>query len=84
MSPSLDALERIVFEALLRHGAHPVLAMCASNAKASRDPAGNRKLDKERSTGRIDGLVALTMAMGAAHRFAPVTLDFDRALVVSA
>lgn len=84
MSPSLDALERVVFDARLRHGAHPVLAMCAANAKASSDPAGNRKLDKQKSTGRIDGLVALTMAIGAAHRHAPVVLDFERALVVSA
>jgi len=84
MSPSLDALERVVFDAKLRHGVHPVLAMCAANAKASSDPAGNRKLDKQKSTGRIDGLVALCMAIGAAHRHAPVVLDFERALVVSA
>jgi phage terminase large subunit-like protein len=40
--------------------------MCAGNAVAIRDPAGNRKLDKSRSTGRIDGMVALAMAMGVA------------------
>jgi phage terminase large subunit-like protein len=40
--------------------------MCAGNAVAIRDPAGNRKLDKARSTGRIDGIVALAMAMGVA------------------
>ena len=66
MSPSIDAIERIVFEAKLRHGGHPVLTWCASNAKTQSDPAGNRKLDKQRSTGRIDGLVALTMAIGRA------------------
>ena len=68
MAPSLDVLERAVFEARLRHGGHPVLTWCASNAKAVADPAGNRKLDKQKSTGRIDGLVALTMALGTAHR----------------
>jgi len=68
MSPSLDVLERAVFEAKLRHGGHPVLTWCASNAKAQSDPAGNRKLDKMKSTGRIDGLVALTMALGTAAR----------------
>ena len=66
MSPSIDAMERIVFEAKLRHGGHPLLTWCASNAKTSTDPAGNRKLDKQKSTGRIDGLVALTMALGRA------------------
>jgi phage terminase large subunit-like protein len=41
-----------------------VLAMCAANAVAVSDPAGNRKLDKAKATGRIDGLVALAMAEG--------------------
>ena len=43
---------------------HPVLTMCAANAVVTKDPAGNRKLDKHKATGRIDGLVALAMAMG--------------------
>jgi phage terminase large subunit-like protein len=41
--------------------------MCAATAVMISDPAGNRKLDKSKSTGRIDGMVALAMAMGAAH-----------------
>jgi phage terminase large subunit-like protein len=40
--------------------------MCCANAVAKRDEAGNRKLDKSKSTGRIDGMVALAMAIGAA------------------
>lgn len=68
MSPSIDALERAVYEVKLRHGGHPILTWCASNAKTTADPAGNRKLDKMKSTGRIDGLVALTMALGVAAR----------------
>lgn len=69
MSPSIDVLERLVFEVKLRHGGHPVLTMCASNAKATADAAGNRKLDKSASPNqRIDGLVALTMALGVAQR----------------
>lgn len=70
MSPAIDALERLAVEGRLRHGAHPVLTWCAGNAKTTPDPAGNRKLDKKKSTGRIDGLVALAMALGAAHRHA--------------
>lgn len=66
MSPSIDAIERVVFEAKLRHGGHPVLTWCASNAKTESDPAGNRKLSKSKSTGRIDGAVALTMSVGCA------------------
>ncbi len=40
--------------------------MCAANAVISKDAAGNRKLDKHKATGRIDGLVALAMAFFAA------------------
>jgi phage terminase large subunit-like protein len=64
MSPALDALEADLLKECVRHGGHPVLAMCAANAVAVSDPAGNRKLDKAKATGRIDGLVALAMAEG--------------------
>jgi phage terminase large subunit-like protein len=62
MSPAVDILERIIVQGRLRHGGNPVLSMCAANAVVTRDPAGGRKLDKSRSTGRIDGIVALAMA----------------------
>lgn len=64
MSPALDALEADLLQEKLRHGGHPVLAMCAANAVAVQDPAGNRKLDKSKATGRIDGMIALAMAEG--------------------
>lgn len=64
MSPALDALEADLLNGIVRHGGHPVLAMCAANAVAVPDPAGNRKLDKSKATGRIDGMVALAMAAG--------------------
>jgi phage terminase large subunit-like protein len=72
MSFAVDVLERVVEEGKLRHGNHPVLLMAASNAKAEMDAAGNRKLSKRKSTGLIDPLVALCMAVGAATRPAPV------------
>jgi phage terminase large subunit-like protein len=72
LSPAVDRLERLVEEGKLRHGNHPVLTMAASNTKIERDAAGNRKPSKRRSTGRIDPLVALTMAIGVAARPAPV------------
>lgn len=64
MSPALDALEADLLQGKVRHGGHPVLTMCAANAVAVPDPAGNRKLDKSKVTGRIDGMVALAMAEG--------------------
>src|SRR5262249_325226 len=48
MSPALRDLESIILEKKLRHGGHPILQMCASNAVIDRDPAGNRKLSKKR------------------------------------
>lgn len=68
MSPAVEALEAELLNARMAHGGHPVLSMCAANAKVSRDPAGNRKLDKVKSTGRIDGMVALAMAIAVAKR----------------
>ena len=65
MAPAVDALERMVAERRLRHGGNPVLTWCISNAVVTSDPAGNRKLDKSRATGRIDGAVALAMALHA-------------------
>ena len=66
MSPALRDLESEILNARLAHGGHPVLTMCAANAVVKSDPAGGRKLDKAKSSGRIDGMVALAMAAGAA------------------
>lgn len=66
MSPAIDILEADLLNARLRHGNHPLLSMAAANAVDTKDPADNRKLDKMKSTGRIDPLQALCMALGAA------------------
>ena len=66
MSPAMRALESAALNEQLRHGDHPVLTMCNSNSMVSADPAGNRKLNKLKSTGRIDGMIALLMALSTA------------------
>jgi phage terminase large subunit-like protein len=66
MSPALRDLESAVLTGSLVHGGHKVLAMCAANAVVERDAANNRKLTKAKSRGRIDGMVALAMAMSVA------------------
>ncbi len=71
MAPALDALEGELMAERICHGGHPVLTWCAANAVATRDAAGNRKLDKAKATGRIDGMVALAMAIGAAAKASP-------------
>lgn len=64
MSPALRDLEVAILNQKIDHGNHPVLTMCALNSVVHRDPANNRKLVKNKSPGRIDGMVALAMAFG--------------------
>jgi phage terminase large subunit-like protein len=67
MSPALRTLESILLNERMAHAGHPVLTMCAANAVVKGDEAGNRKLDKKNSRGRIDGMVALAMACAVAE-----------------
>jgi phage terminase large subunit-like protein len=76
MSPALRDLEQSLLEGEIAHGNHPVLTMCQTHAVVTTDAAGNRKLDKDRSTGRIDGMVALAMAHGVTPlRAAPIDVE---------
>lgn len=63
MAPAVDALEEALLNGKLRHGNHPILAMCAQHAVIQKDPSGNRKFDKKVATQKIDGIVALAMAV---------------------
>lgn len=69
MSPAIDAFEGAVLAGKAAHGDHPVLTWCVSNVVVSTDPAGNRKFDKGKVTGRIDGAVAAAMAYGVMARY---------------
>ena len=76
MAPAIDNLETMLLNEQIAHGVNPVLTMCMANAKIEQDAAGNRKLNKQKATGRIDGAVALVMAAGST----PKTIeegDFD-------
>lgn len=65
MAPRIEAFETYLLQGRMRHGSHPLLNMAAAGALATKDPAGNRKLDKAKTTARIDPLVAAVMAVGA-------------------
>lgn len=73
MAPAVDELERMLVDKLVKHDASPVLTWCAANAVIDIDPAGNRKVTKERATGRVDGIVAAIMAAGASLSGAQVS-----------
>lgn len=64
MSEPMKEVERLVLAGLLDHGGNPVLRWCVQNTAAVTDDAMNIKPSKDKSTGRIDGLVALVMAVG--------------------
>lgn len=76
MSPAIRALEERLLNKKLRHGNHPVLAMCAANATVATDAAENRKFIKGKATGRIDGMVALAMSVGVMPSAAEQTRSF--------
>ena len=74
MGPAVDAVEGLVLDHKLIHGGHPILTWNCANCVIEFDSTGNRKLSKRKSTGRIDGMVALAMAI-AQHQKAPVVQE---------
>lgn len=68
MSPPSKELMKLALEGKLTHGGHPVLAWMVDNIHVRTDPAGNIKPDKQKSTEKIDGVVATIMALNRAIR----------------
>lgn len=64
MSSPTAELERLLVSKGIAHNGNPVLDWMSGNVVIRRDPAGNMKPDKEASTEKIDGIVALIMAVG--------------------
>lgn len=63
MSEPMKEIMAMVLKKILDHLGNPVLSWCVANTQAQLDPAGNIKPDKEKSPEKIDGLVALIMAL---------------------
>jgi phage terminase large subunit-like protein len=80
MSPALRELESRIKDREIAHGGNAVLNMCMANAvvvgvkEGETKDSSNRKLSKKKSTGRIDGAVALAMAVGIAPQGAKVDI----------
>ena len=68
MSPPTKELMKLTLEQRISHGGHPILRWMLDNVCAKSDPAGNIKMDKEKSTEKIDGAVATVMALDRAIR----------------
>jgi phage terminase large subunit-like protein len=68
LSAPTKSLEKAILSATLRHDGNPVLRWCIGNVVTESDAAGNIKLSKKVSTERIDGAVALAMAVDRMDR----------------
>ena len=68
MSPPSKELMKLALEGRLAHGGHPVLAWMVDNIHVRTDPAGNIKPDKQKSTEKIDGVIATIMALDRSIR----------------
>lgn len=79
MGPAVEWFAELAVTGRIRHGGHPVLTAAVANAILVGDPAGNQKIDKDRSNGRgpvrIDGAVTMAMSLQLARTFEPVEDD---------
>jgi phage terminase large subunit-like protein len=64
MAAPTRELEKLIVSRRLAHGGTPVTRWMAANVAVAQDPAGNLKPAKDKSTERIDGVVAPVMAIG--------------------
>lgn len=64
MSAPTREFEKLVLTGRIEHFGNPVLRWMLASTVVKSDPAGNIKPDKERSTQKIDGIVASIMALG--------------------
>jgi phage terminase large subunit-like protein len=67
MAVPTSELAMLIVSKKLAHGGNPVTRWMASNVAVAHDPAGDLKPAKDKSTERIDGVVALIMAIGRAQ-----------------
>jgi phage terminase large subunit-like protein len=68
MSPPTKELMTLTLQQKIAHGGHPVLRWNMDNICIRTDPAGNIKADKSKSTEKIDGAIAMIMALDRAIR----------------
>ncbi len=75
MSPPTKELMKLVLEKKIAHGGHPVLRWMMDNIFIRTDPAGNIKADKEKSTEKIDGVIATVMGLDRAIRCGNISTE---------
>lgn len=75
MPRSITQTAAVVLDGTLRIRKNPVLTWNSASAVLEQDAQGNQKWEKRKSTGRIDGIVALSMANGMARVLSGTTED---------
>lgn len=80
MTPAVDSIENMILNRRIRIHANPVLRSCAASAVLDQPTLNERKFAKHKATGRIDGLVAATIAIGTANRVVDDSAAFERFL----
>ena len=64
MSAPTKELEKLIYDKMIRHAGNPVMRWMCSNVMIQQDAAGNIKIAKDKSTEKVDGMVALVEAVG--------------------
>jgi phage terminase large subunit-like protein len=64
MSNPTKEVEALLLNENIVHGGNPVMRWMCSNVMIVADPAGNIKIAKDKSTEKVDGMVALVEAIG--------------------
>jgi phage terminase large subunit-like protein len=64
MSTPTKQIEELILAQRIRHGGNPVLRWMNRNVYIQKDPAGNMKIDKAKSSDKVDGMVCLAMSIG--------------------
>ena len=85
MAAPMKEFERRLLEKRLHHGGNPILRFMADSVVVMQDAVGNLKINKAESQSRVDGIVALVMALDRAMRHEPAKKSAyeDHGLVVA-
>lgn len=79
MDLAMRELEARLLKGKVNHGNNPIMRFCAENISIDRDKNENMSPNKKNSQGKIDGMVALIMALDRAIRNAkPINSKYEK------
>lgn len=82
MPASVNAFEKALLDEKMRIRRNPCLTWNAAGVVYEQDAQGNRKFNKRKARGRIDGIVALAMATGLANMNVSPTVQVTERIVM--